>query len=926
LIGQTISHYRITAELGRGGMGVVYKAEDLTLRRTVALKFLSPHLLADPQQKKRFLHEAQAAAALDHPNITTIHEIYEADGQTFIAMAFVEGGNLTEKVGDGPMAIDEALDIAVQVARGLSKAHEAGVIHRDVKPGNVIVTPEGQAKVVDFGLAKLATQTRLTKSGTMVGTVAYMSPEQAAGDAVDHRTDIWSLGVMLYEMLSGELPFKGAVEPALLYSIMHEAPRPIIETRREVPGTLEDVLDKALTKDPAKRYQTMTALLSDLETQRDLISRGIKTPRSSLLRRLRRRRLTAPLLVLTATIAASAWLAIDRGWLPTGDAGNSGPADPRPWVMVAEFDAPRESPSLGVAARHLVIATLDESNIVEAVPTEQIRIGLSLAAMPETTRVDGAIAREIAYRSGIRTVVEGRIDRLGSNYAIVLRAVDADNGSVICSFNDTANGEDALIATLRRLAEKLREGLGEKRSALQQTHLRWTAATPSFEAYRKYAEAFEMQQMQGDDRGSLVLLREVLRIDPDFAEAWALKMFGHWHLSEMDSVRYALNQALRHPERLTEEGQMFLQQCKESLDGNFERADALSQELIRRGYQLSSSLGNRVGLLMIAGRYQEALDCARRAAHVGPFGPQQWVLANEIDMLLMFGLIDEARLESTKLRGTALAYHMAIPVAASDWTAADSLARLFRNDPTLADDIHEQALVVMACNRAAEGSLLEAGSLLRQAHSDSDRDFFLVVASSDRGRDISMSGIGDSTTGERVIRALTMAARSDTAEASRFLHGLSKDDLRDSGVRQDLVMALEHELAGRWRQATDLLAPLSRGSYRFGIGLDRVYLRWITAESFVSQDLPDSAAAYFELALTPGVSPWTSRLNARMLSSLVRLRLVSLYAQTGRGDEAARQFAILDREVTHPDADMTRLITEARAALEAAGQPARAGR
>lgn len=201
MIGQTISHYKILEKLGEGGMGMVYKAYDTKLKRTVALKFLSPHLLADDQHRKRFIHEAQAAAGFTHPNICTIHEIHKTDGHTFMVMEYVEGQSLREKIEVGAFDVGEALDIVIQIAKGLSKAHDLGIIHRDIKPGNVLITSEGDPKIVDFGLAKLAAQTRLTKTGTSLGTVSYMSPEQAMGEEVDRRTDLWALGVMLYEML-----------------------------------------------------------------------------------------------------------------------------------------------------------------------------------------------------------------------------------------------------------------------------------------------------------------------------------------------------------------------------------------------------------------------------------------------------------------------------------------------------------------------------------------------------------------------------------------------------------------------------------------------------------------------------------------------------------------------------------------------------
>ncbi len=265
MIGQTISHYKILEKLGEGGMGVVYKAEDTKLKRTVALKFLPPDITRDKDAKTRFIHEAQAASALQHNNICTIHEIDETkEAQLFISMDCYDGETLEEKIERGPLSIEEALDVVSQVAEGLSKAHESGMIHRDIKPANIMMTKDGVAKILDFGLAKLAGQTKVTKTGTTVGTVAYMSPEHARGEAVDCRTDIWSLGVILYEMLSGQLPFKGDYEQALIYLILHEDPEPLIPFRSDIPDTLRQVVGKALEKDRSNRYQNVQALLEDL--------------------------------------------------------------------------------------------------------------------------------------------------------------------------------------------------------------------------------------------------------------------------------------------------------------------------------------------------------------------------------------------------------------------------------------------------------------------------------------------------------------------------------------------------------------------------------------------------------------------------------------------------------------------------------------
>ncbi len=215
MIGKTISHYKILEKLGGGGMGVVYKAQDIKLKRTVALKFLPPELTREEEAKERFVHEAQSASALQHNNICTIHDIDDTDdGQMFICMDYYDGETLKKKIERGPLSVEEAIDITTQIARGLERAHEQKIVHRDIKPANLMVTSDGVVKIVDFGLAKLAGKTTVTKTGTTVGTVAYMSPEQARGEAVDHRTDIWALGVVLYEMLTGQLPFKGDYEQA----------------------------------------------------------------------------------------------------------------------------------------------------------------------------------------------------------------------------------------------------------------------------------------------------------------------------------------------------------------------------------------------------------------------------------------------------------------------------------------------------------------------------------------------------------------------------------------------------------------------------------------------------------------------------------------------------------------------------------------
>ena len=274
MVGRTISHYKILSKLGEGGMGVVYKATDIKLDRTIALKFLAAHLLKDEEARKRFHREAKAAAALSHPNICRVHEIDEVEGRTFIAMEFVEGESLDKRIVQGPLKIAEALDIAQQIAKGLEAAHEKKIVHRDIKPGNVMVDDKGHATVMDFGLALLTEGSKLTQLDTTVGTAAYMSPQQIQGMEVDDRTDIWAFGCVLYEMVSGQRPFMGVYDKALLYEIVHDEPDALTGVRTGVPMELEWLVGKCLAKDANERYQSAAELLVDLSAQRKKIESG----------------------------------------------------------------------------------------------------------------------------------------------------------------------------------------------------------------------------------------------------------------------------------------------------------------------------------------------------------------------------------------------------------------------------------------------------------------------------------------------------------------------------------------------------------------------------------------------------------------------------------------------------------------------------
>jgi tetratricopeptide (TPR) repeat protein/tRNA A-37 threonylcarbamoyl transferase component Bud32/TolB-like protein len=324
MVGRTVLHYKIVEQIGQGGMGVVYRAEDTKLKRKVALKFLLPHILSSDEEKTRFVHEAQAAASLHHPNICTIYEINEAEGQTFISMAYLEGESLNELISRGPLRPTVALRIALQVARGLAAAHENGIIHRDIKSSNIMVSDDGRATIMDFGIAKSIHQTHATKHGTKLGTIGYMSPEQTRGDRVDHRTDIWSLGVLLYELIAGERPFRGDYDEAVIYSIMNEDPEPLVRIAPDEPPEIWLAVQRAIAKKPDDRYQSAAEMIEDLEALYEDVKTGSssqrRAPRTSGIYRdgekVSKRLFSARVFATLLVYLIFAWVAFAfSGWL-----------------------------------------------------------------------------------------------------------------------------------------------------------------------------------------------------------------------------------------------------------------------------------------------------------------------------------------------------------------------------------------------------------------------------------------------------------------------------------------------------------------------------------------------------------------------------------------------------------------------------------
>ncbi len=525
MIGKTVSHYKIIEKLGEGGMGVVYKAEDTKLQRFVAIKVLPAQMTTDEEAKTRFVREARAASALEHPNICHIHEIGETpDGHLYMVMPCYEGETLRERLERGSLEIGETLDIITQVTSALSRAHEKGIVHRDIKPGNVMLTDSGrQATLMDFGLAKKLDATKVTRTGTAIGTVAYMSPEQALGKEADQRADIWSLGVVLYEMLAGRLPFEGEYEPAVLYSIMNEEPEPVTSVRREVPPGVEGIVERALTKDVAKRYQTTAELLADLEEQRDRLELGIKQRRFIKIRkRTRQRLLRVGLPAILVAVAAFVLLVVQPFELEIRPRTKEAIAQENSMaIMFFENMAdPADEGNIAPIVTSALNTDLGESEYIRVLSEQRQHDILKELGKEDLKLLDRSVAAEVAKRAGVNWIVTGKILRLEPNYVLTSEITHALTGELRNTQRVQGEAGEDLFNVIDKLTTEIRMDLSLPEEAGEEPD-RAVAdiTTQSMEAYRYYLEGMEQYYEYNWDQ-AIASFSKALEYDSTFAQAY----------------------------------------------------------------------------------------------------------------------------------------------------------------------------------------------------------------------------------------------------------------------------------------------------------------------------------------------------------------------------------------------------------------------